>query len=754
MYTLLSLKPSYKIIFSLFTSWLATILSDNTIQAQIIPDNSLGTESSLVTPNIDVDGIPSHRIDGGAIRGTNLFHSFQEFNVGEERGAYFTNPTGVESIFSRVTGTNLSNILGTLGVLGGSANLFLINPNGIIFGSNGSLDVKGSFVATTATNLNFADGTQFSTQLNEGQPLLTISIPISLGFGNNPGEIIVRGNGGGTRLTTDLIDTDFGLRVPPKEVIAFIGGNITIDGGTIKSPGGRIEIGSIVSPGIVGIENYKYFKNFSFNYTNILALGEIQLIQQAAVDASGYGAGDLQISGKNLLLANGSQIEFSTLANEPGGSATINISDTIEIKGTLVNGAFITPSGISTFVYPGATGFGANLDINARSLVLKESGAISTATLGMGSGGNLTIKADEIEVFGPLSSRQRAGGIATAVAPGATGNAGNLLIETDKLQISNGGTVSTTSLGLGKPGNIFVKATDFIELVGSASKETPSTLSARSIGTANSGNIVVETPKLNIIDGARTSVRNDGSGNAGNIEINSSFIYLDNQGSIAASTASGRGGNVILQAENLQIRRGSSITTDAARAGDGGNIAINTGTLVTLENSDITANAFEGNGGNIQIFTQGLFSTTDSEIRADSEFGIDGVVDIQTLGFEVENSLTPLQDNFITSEQVVAGSCLARRNADSNSFVVTGSGNLPTNPDSEPQEWESLSKPTTLSSEQSQDVPDSNFISARPWKLGDPIVEAQSIIRLPNGRVLLGRKSQKPGSAELIICKS
>ena len=155
----------------------------------------------------------------------------------------------------------------------------------------------------------------------------------------------------------------------------------------------------------------------------------------------------------------------------------------------------------------------------------------------------------------------------------------------------------------------------------------------------------------------------------------------------------------------------------------------------------------------MRFFTQGLFSATDSEIKADSEFGIDGVVDIQTLGFEVENSLTPLQDNFITSEQVVAGSCLARRNADSNSFVVTGSGSLPTNPDSEPHEWESLSKPT-LSSEQSQNVPDSNFISARPWKLGDPIVEAQSIIKLPNGRVLLGKKSQKPASAELIICKS
>lgn len=754
MYILSRLKPGYKTIFSLFASGLAAILSNNTIQAQITPDNTLGTENSLVTPNIDVNGTPSNRIDGGAIRETNLFHSFQELNVGEGRGAYFTNPTGVESIFSRVTGTNSSNILGKLGVLGGSANLFLINPNGIIFGSNASLDVSGSFVATTATSLNFADGTQFSTQLNEEQPLLTISIPIDLGFGNNPGEIIVRGNGDGTRLTPDLIDTDFGLRVPPKEVIALIGGNVTIDGGTIKSPGGRIEIGSIVSPGMVGIENYNYSKDFSFNYTNISPLGEIKLTQQAAVDASGAGAGNLQISGKNLLIADGSQIESSTLAAEPGGIVTINISGAIEITGASVSGTFIIPSGISTFVYPDATGSGSSLDINTRSLVLKESGTISTATLGIGSGGNLTIKADEIGIFGTLPMGQRAGGIATAVAPRARGNAGNLLIETDSLRIYDGGTVSTTSLGLGKPGNIFVKATSFVELVGRASKETPSILSARSTSTADSGNITVETQNLNILDGAKISVRNDGSGNAGSIKLNANSIYLDNQSSIAGSTASGRGGNIILEVKNSQLRRGSTITTNAASAGDGGNIAINTGTLVTLENSDITANAFKGNGGNIQIFTQGLFSATNSEIKADSEFGIDGVVDIQRLGFEVKNSLTALQDNFVTSEQVVAGSCLARRNADSSSFVVTGSGNLPINPDSEPQEWESLSKPIALSSERSQDVPDSNFISARPWKIGDPIVEAQSIVRLANGRVLLGSKSQKPAFTESIICEN
>ncbi|ERT09841.1 filamentous hemagglutinin family N-terminal domain protein [Lyngbya aestuarii BL J] len=93
------------------------------VNAQILPDNTLGTENSTVVPNQTIRGIRSERIDGGAVRGNNLFHSFQEFNIDEGRGAYFSNPEGIQNILSRVTGENPSNILGVLGVLG-NANLF------------------------------------------------------------------------------------------------------------------------------------------------------------------------------------------------------------------------------------------------------------------------------------------------------------------------------------------------------------------------------------------------------------------------------------------------------------------------------------------------------------------------------------------------------------------------------------------------------------------------------------------------------
>ena len=128
---------------SLFTLATLSCLIPFSVKAQITPDNSLGEESSIVT-SLDEEGFPIDQIDGGATRGNGLFHSFQDFNVDVNRGAYFSNPDGINNIFSRVIGINPSNINGTLGVLG-DANLFLINPNGIIFGQNSRLDLGGSF---------------------------------------------------------------------------------------------------------------------------------------------------------------------------------------------------------------------------------------------------------------------------------------------------------------------------------------------------------------------------------------------------------------------------------------------------------------------------------------------------------------------------------------------------------------------------------------------------------------------------------
>lgn len=169
--------------------------------AQIIPDNSLGTEQSILTPGVDINGSPADLIEGGAIRGSNLFHSFLEFNVGLTQRVYFADPGSISRIVGRVTGNNASFIDGTLGVAG-SADLYLINPNGILFGPNAQLDINGSFLASTANGLTWGNGLEFNATNPQAPPLLTINLPVSLNFA--PGNTSVLSSEGQLTTGADL----------------------------------------------------------------------------------------------------------------------------------------------------------------------------------------------------------------------------------------------------------------------------------------------------------------------------------------------------------------------------------------------------------------------------------------------------------------------------------------------------------------------------------------------------------------------
>ncbi len=171
-----------------------TLFSASPLQAQITPDATLGQENSQIINNTQIKGLPGELITGGAIRGTNLFHSFSQFNVGELQRVYFENPAAINNILTRVTGNNPSEILGTLGV-DGTANLFLINPNGVFFGENARLDIAGSFFVSTADSLLLENGREFSATNPDAPPLLTVNIRPGLQYGNNVprAEIVNRG---------------------------------------------------------------------------------------------------------------------------------------------------------------------------------------------------------------------------------------------------------------------------------------------------------------------------------------------------------------------------------------------------------------------------------------------------------------------------------------------------------------------------------------------------------------------------------
>ena len=325
-----------KICLLLFIVFLSQV--SQKVKAQIVPDNTLGSASSVIN---SINELRS-RIEGGATRGENLFHSFQEFNIGEGLEVYFANPDGIANIFSRVTGSNLSNIFGTLGVEG-SANLFFLNTNGIIFGENAVIDIGGSFIATTANSIEFSDGTRFATRNGNQKPILTWNAPIGLGLDGNNGSITVNGNGHQLTLAdpnvffTPIIgaaSSQNGLKVAPERTLALIGGQVNIDGGVLTSPSGNIEIAG-VKQGNVKLDLNG--ANISFDYSGVDFFRDVQLDNYALLDASGLAnshpslaaGGTINLHSRNLQIDNGALIFIANLGEAPFSSININATNSI-----------------------------------------------------------------------------------------------------------------------------------------------------------------------------------------------------------------------------------------------------------------------------------------------------------------------------------------------------------------------------------------------------------------------------------------
>ncbi len=255
--------------------------TSQSVIAQIIPDITLGLESST-TNHSAVKGI----INGGAARGSNLFHSFQEFNIDAGKSVYFANPIGIKNILTRVTGSNISNILGTLGVEG-TANLFLINPNGIYFGNGASLDIRGSFTATTADSIKLGKNGLFSATAPATSNLLNIQ----------PGALFINA----------LRNQQAEIRNEGKLQISK---NLTFDAD-------KINISSNLQAG--GNLNLKANNTISIHGSNI--------------NTDNYGTdqgGDINITTGSLYLTNASFLSASTFSQGDAGTVKITANDAVK----------------------------------------------------------------------------------------------------------------------------------------------------------------------------------------------------------------------------------------------------------------------------------------------------------------------------------------------------------------------------------------------------------------------------------------
>ncbi len=310
------------------------VLASTPAFAQITPDNTLGAESSRLTPNVPIAGENGDRIDGGATRGSNLFHSFSQFNVDDGQRVYFGNPNGIENILTRVTGGNASNILGTLGVDGG-ANLFLINPNGIIFGQNARLDLRGSFVGTTANAIGFGEQGNFSATNPAAPPLLTV----------NPSALLY------TQINRGAIANQGLLTAGTGGSLVLAGGDIDFNKGLMAVQGGRIELAAIAGTGTVGLN-----ADNSLSIPTDLPRADVALFNSEIGVTAGNNSG-VAIHARNLDISGNSQI-YSQIGSDveavdrQAGDISLDATDTIQIKeGSL----------IANRVFEGESGKGGNI---------------------------------------------------------------------------------------------------------------------------------------------------------------------------------------------------------------------------------------------------------------------------------------------------------------------------------------------------------------------------------------------------------
>jgi len=596
--------------------------------AQIIPDNSLGAESSRTVPDT-INDLPSDRITGGATRGVNLFHSFGEFNIKEGRGAYFENPSGIANIFTRVTGGNPSNILGNLGVLGNS-NLFLINPKGIVFGPNAQLDVRGSFVGSSASGVVFNNGFEFSSSNPQTVPLLGINIPVGLRFRETPGAIV---NASSVTQVIEGTPLPVGLAVPPGQTLALVGGDLIFNNGFATAFSGNIQLGSVASPGLVSFNTTPI--GLDLDYTNVARFGNIELSGLSTVIASGPGGGAIAVRGGNVTLRdeaafisdtigdiNGRDITVDaaqlrifdqalistgTSGTGDGGNVTVGATDSVEIKGSgfeNFQGSFIEPliNEISNFsirqtgITVGTAGPGraGNIAVDTKQLRLGEGAIVLSPGSGTGNGGNIALKASE-------SVDISASGLITLAIDG--GNGGPLTIDTGKLTVRNGAIVATASLGAGNGGNLTLRASEQVIVTENPPDSALGTIITTSsisqlTGTGNAGNIEINTPSLLIEGGTRILsssgiTTRDGvlpsSGRGGNITINAADSVR-----IIGSSESGS------LEEDLAAR--SSVSAGSIGGGPGGDVRINTGRLIVQGRAGIEASTLgAAQAGNIII---------------------------------------------------------------------------------------------------------------------------------------------------------
>ncbi len=597
--------------------------------AEVVLDGTLGSSGALQGPDFAIE---SHL---GQQLGNNLFHSFGTFNLNHNESAIFSGPNSIKHVISRVTGGKSSYINGLLRSTIPNADMYFLNPAGIMFGEQARLDVQGSLHVSTANYLRLGEEGRFDATRPE-QSLLTVAPPTAFGFLDESFAGI-------------STERSF-LAVPGDKTLSFTGGHLTFrdsqlttgENLTIKrdKTNGQVYLVSVASAGEVfvnpeagGISTKAFEQYGRITITDSTPVADRAERDIGNIDVSGAGGGKVYIHGGQIFMEN-AYIFTNTSAKNNNQGITINATDTL----TLTNGTKITAESLDK-----SSGKAGSITLTADKIRLTDGTQLVSTTQNANPAGNITATATaEITIAGQMDKFSSGfvsntvstgtGGQITVIAPtlaidggviradtDGLGNAGNVLVQVDTLTLKDGGQINSsagnkdTTYDDGNGGTLTIEAQTAILITGYNSGLLSNVFTAGEGGT-----IKITAPVIEIQDGGTIQAGTQGLGKGGTITINVGNLTIKNNGKINASTLGfGQGGDVKIQARHISLTDKGTITARSDAIGDAGYLELQVEDSLCMQNGFIQTEAVSADGGDITIYSPGYLYLTNSQITTD-----------------------------------------------------------------------------------------------------------------------------------------
>jgi filamentous hemagglutinin family protein len=633
--------------------------------AQVVFDDSLGAPGAApLGPGGTIYQIEADR--GATVSGggrTHLFFSFEQFDVETSRTAEFRPGADVDAIVSRVTGGSPSRIDGGLRVqaLGGGAgpDLFLLNPDGVLFGGTTRLDLGGELYVSTASGVGFEDGGFFSALDVDAALPSSAAAPGLLRFdGTQTGDVSIAGR---------VFSNDAGAN-RDAEGLTLVGRDVSVEGaGRISAEQATLQIGAVgagaldvpldlraaalgrgsAAGGRIRIEGGPAGTQVSTLSVNpdqgriVLRGGELVVIDAAllaggdgstdpdaaAIDVgiagrvsisgttaklesqsgASFGPGDVRIAADALELREGGSVDLTTNDGGPGvGRLAIDV-ERLEIEGQFSQLRSVTTT----------AGDGGAIEVVAREIRLREEGrivseSIANASIDVGSSGAILLEADSIAL--------ESGADVLSVTNDA-GTGGDVTVRAGTLSLVDRARIAAGSNSDAAGGDVRIEVGGLAlaesSVIGTGPVPVGPLGETRPAGPAGSLTIVADSARVE--GGSQLSTTTIGSGDAGDLQIDvrdalvltGALDGADQPSGLFArsgegfgSPATGDGGRVVVRAGRLEVSDGAQISATTVGSGRAGEIDVETAGDLRID------------GGRISTFSADTGATGDLRLAA------------------------------------------------------------------------------------------------------------------------------------------